>query len=58
MATLINIHSKEGAAAVRGEDIMPLIIDNKKPVNKLMTKEEWEEMNKLMNKVIWLTKEN
>ncbi len=37
---------------------MPLIIDNKKPVNKLMTKEEWEEMNKLMNKVIWLTKEN
>lgn len=58
MATLINIHRKEDAAAVRGEDIMPLIIDNKKPVNKLMTKEEWEEMNKLMNKVIWLTKEN
>ena len=57
MAMLVNVHRKDGSTTVKGEDIMPLITDKVRE-SRLMTREEWDAMNDLMDKVIWQKREN
>lgn len=52
-AVLINANRKKGAAAVRPEDIMPLVTDKPAKVVPLMTKEEYEKAIELSKSIKW-----
>jgi len=53
LAATININRKEGSAPIRGCDLMPLIIDKNLKEEERMTKEEWEEITKILDGVKW-----
>lgn len=47
---LLNVYRGEGAPAYLPEDVYPLITDTKK---RLITKEEYQEFNEVMDSVKW-----
>ena len=51
-ATMINVNRKKNASPVKPEDIMPLITDRKKR-SRLMTKEEFEELKRQRELIVW-----
>lgn len=53
LAATININRKEGSMPVRGSDLMPLVIDRNYEEKERITKEEWEEVNNLLNNIKW-----
>ena len=51
-AILMNVNRKKGTKAIAPEDIMPLLTDQKKPV-ELATKDEYEKIKEMFSKVKW-----